>query len=523
MSDNTTNVHETRAKFAETLQPRIGGNTTKVIRAALEKNEAESGVSEDNDNGSLEKVNVATSPLLTSTPPTISKALVKLYPYLILIDEFLNVVTWTGKNIWSSILMLCLFITTVEYFETLVKYFGHLAIIAILWGYSLLDNYIEGTLSSSPTLEDIALLMNRVSLKSDILLSPMVNLGTQDIQRLLYTTVILSPIYVMITWLLLPPRSLMLMVGMFLLTYHSPWSKVARRLLWKFKIVRLLVFYVTGLDLGGINKDQGIFATVQKQVKKLASTENSNGVLSDSKPIRFTYVLYENQRRWLGIGWKPSMLSYERTPWTDEFLNEAPSPENFHLPEETNTMVWRWVDKTWRLDMTNDGAIQVPNSKARTSADPSPDEGFIYYDNTWKKPSKEDSFSKYTRRRRWVRTAELVKTSDFDESVINLNRNSAIEQKVEENSTNGLTAEQELGGNKQEKDNAKKVGEPTTEETKEFAEASNINEGEFERISSTDEEVLKSRARDRLAKVLDDTEEKEQSNPTIGRDSKKAV
>ena len=69
----------------------------------------------------------------------------------------------------------------------------------------------------------------------------------------------------------------------------------------------------------------------------------------------------------------------------------------------------------------------------------------------------------------------------------------------------------------------KKVGQPTTEETKEFAEASNINEGEFERISSTDEEVLKSRARDRLAKVLDDTEEKEQSNPTIGRDSKKAV
>lgn len=72
--------------------------------------------------------------------------------------------------------MLCLFITTVEYFETLVKYFGHLAIIAILWGYSLLDNYIEGTLSSSPTLEDIALLMNRVSLKSDILLSPWLTL-----------------------------------------------------------------------------------------------------------------------------------------------------------------------------------------------------------------------------------------------------------------------------------------------------------------------------------------------------------
>ncbi|CAI4046832.1 hypothetical protein SKDZ_12G3530 [Saccharomyces kudriavzevii ZP591] len=523
MSDNTANVRETRAKFAETLQPRMGGNTTKVIRAALDKNEAESGVSKMNDSGSLEKVNVATSPLLTSTPPTISKALVKLYPYLILIDGILNVITWTGKNIWSSILMLCLFITSVVYFETLVKYFGHLAIIAILWGYSLLDNHIENTLTSSPTLEDIALLMNRVSLKSDILLSPMVNLGTQDIQRLLYTTVILSPIYVMITWLLLPPRSLMLMVGLFLLTYHSPWSKVARRLLWKFKAVRLLVFYVTGLDLGGINKDQGIFATVQKQVKKLASTENANGVLSDSKPIRFTYVLYENQRRWLGIGWKPSMLSYERTPWTDEFLNEAPSPENFHLPEETSSMAWRWVDKTWRLDMTNDGAIQVPNSKARTSADPSPDEGFIYYDNTWKKPSKEDSFSKYTRRRRWVRTAELIKASDFDEKVKNSNRNSAIEQELEVSGTNSLTAEQELENSEKVKEHAKKVGEPTTEETKEFAEASNINEAGFEQIPSKEEENLKSRARDRLAKVLDDSEGKEQSNLAIGPDSKKAV
>ncbi|CAI1597276.1 hypothetical protein SEUBUCD646_0L03700 [Saccharomyces eubayanus] len=519
MSDNTTNVHETRAKFAETLQPRIGGNTTKVIRAALDKNDAESGVSNDNDDGSLEKVNVATSPLLTSTPPTISKALVRLYPYLIIIDDILDVITWTGTNIWSSILMLCLFAGMVLYFETLVKYFGHLAIIAILWGYSLLDNHIEGTLSSSPTLEDIASLMNRVSLKSDILLSPMVNLGTQDIQRLLYTTVILSPIYVMITWLLLPPRSLMLIMGLFLLSYHSPWSKVARRLLWKFKVIRLLVFYVTGLDLGGINKDQGIFATVQKQVKKLASTENANGVLSNSKPIRFTYVLYENQRRWLGIGWKPSMLSYERTPWTDEFLNEAPSPENFHLPEETSSMVWRWVDKTWRLDMTNDGAIQVPNSKARTAAEPSPDEGFIYYDNTWKKPSKEDSFSKYARRRRWVRTAELIKASDFDEKVKNSNRNSVIEQKSED-SGDSLTAEQELENSKKEKEHTRKVGEPTTEETKEFAEATSVSEREFEKISSKEEEKLKMRARDRLAKVLDDNEEKEQPS---GRDSKKVV
>ena len=66
------------------------------------------------------------------------------------------------------------------------------------------------------------------------------------------------------------------------------------------------------------------------------------------------------------------------------------------------------------MDLTNDGAITLPSSKrSKTTANPSSDEGFIYYDNTWKKPSTEDTFSKYTRRRRWIRTAELV----FDDKV----------------------------------------------------------------------------------------------------------
>lgn len=62
--------------------------------------------------------------------------------------------------------------------------------------------------------------------------------------------------------------------------------------------------------------------------------------------------------------------------------------------------------------MTNDGGIQLPSTKSRTTADPKPDEGFIYFDNTWRNPTTEDSFLKYTRRRRWVRTAELIPLAD---------------------------------------------------------------------------------------------------------------
>lgn len=400
MSENGSRDDETRAQFVEESKSRIGGNTTKIIRSALKKRN-ESG-QDGGDGGEA----IVSSPLLTSTPPTISKALVKLYPNLIVIDRVLNILTWTDEDIWPSVLVVLSYIAMILYFETIAKYFGHLVIVAIMWGYSLLDKHVEETLSTHPTLDDIVFVMNRVITKADILLSPITILSAQDIRKLLFTTAFLSPVYVIITFFILPPRKLLLIGGVYLLTYHSAWSKVARRLLWKFKMVRLLVFYITGLDLGGISRTQGIFAAVHKQMNKLSSGATDS---DEGWPIRFTYVLYENQRRWLAVGWTSSMLSYERAPWTDEFFNEAPPPDQFQLPDENTGMVWRWVDKTWRLDNTNDGAIQLPSTRAKTTASPNADEGFIYYDNTWKKPSTEDSFSKYTRRRRWVRTAELLK------------------------------------------------------------------------------------------------------------------
>lgn len=414
MSEANSKERETRAQFVDQSPSRIGGDTTKVIRSALKKRNG--SISERKytatEGESRETTPIVSSPLLTSTPPTISKAMVNLYPNLIVADRFLTVVTWTGDDIWPSILTVMVYTTVVLYFEKIAKYFGHLVVVAVLWGYSLLDKHVEESLNMQPTLDDIVHTMNRVITKADMLLSPITILSAQDIKKLLFTTAFLSPIYVLITLFILPPRKVLLIGGVYLLTYHSPWSTITRRLLWRFKLVRLFVFYVTGLDLGGIRKNQGIFAAMHKQVKKLSDVSKGS-TADDGKPIKFTYVLYENQRRWLGIGWTSSMLSYERAAWTDEFLNEAPSPDSFHLPEESSGMTWKWVDKTWRLDMTNDGAIQLSSSRPKTTASPNSDDGFIYYDNTWKKPSAEDSFSKYTRRRRWIRTAELMKTEDF--------------------------------------------------------------------------------------------------------------
>ncbi|RLV93696.1 Peroxisomal membrane protein PEX30 [Spathaspora sp. JA1] len=370
------------------------------------------------------------SPLLVSTPPAVSKALIKSYPYLLIINKILSIATWTNEDYWINVVILLLYSLIVLYFENLVVWIGHLIVVWIITLYALLNNQIIEETNMHPTLDEVVQALTSTCIKADMLLNPITSLSltVYDIKRLLFTTFFLTPIYLIITFFIIKPRIILLITGLYIFSYHSSYSRVIRRIIWKVKFARLIVYYLTGLDFSKA-KNHSLFAAAFAKVQKTgfditkSTTTNTSG-----KPVRFTYVIYENQRRWLGIGWTSNLLSYERTAWTDEFLNESSSIDTFQLPNASedknfnnpyessskiNSATWRWVDKTWRLDLTNDGAITLPNSKrSKTSANPSNDEGFIYYDNTWKKPSTEDTFSKYTRRRRWIRTAELVFEQD---------------------------------------------------------------------------------------------------------------
>lgn len=368
-----------------------------------------------------------TSPLLSATPPTVAKALIKAYPYLLIVNKLLAIATWTNDDYWINIIILSSFSLGVLYFEKLVVWAGHLIIVLIVIFYSVLNNKILQETKAGPTLDHVVQALTATSIKADMFLSPITRLSltAYDVKRLLFTTLFLTPIYLIVTFLIIKPRIILLFSGLFLLTYHSSYSRVTRRILWKIKLARLICFYLTGLDFSQA-KNHSLFAAAFAKVQ----SGNANSSSSTNKPARFTYVIYENQRRWLGIGWTSNLLSYERTAWTDEFLNESSPVEDFQLPNTSDdsnfnnpleslsrisSALWRWVDKTWRLDSTNDGAITLTSKRAKTTANPSPDEGFIYSDNTWKKPSTDDTFSKYTRRRRWIRTAELVFSNTEEE------------------------------------------------------------------------------------------------------------
>ncbi|KAK5960744.1 peroxisome biogenesis protein PWA37_002181 [Arxiozyma heterogenica] len=490
MSDSNRKKSSTviRAEFLDNSPSGLGSHATTVfLRGMHQKYNSDSSQGSDgnnnlttessksdnknndfNDNGNINTLGsqdhledkesdeniIVTSPLMENTPSAISLSLVKLYPYLIIANHILGILTWSNKNIWSSVLMVLIYIITVSQLSFITKFFGHIIIVSLLMGYAKLNQFIEKMIYEQSTIEDIVQIMNQVSYKFDLLLYPLTNLDMDNIERLLLFMVLISPIVIIINLLIIPPKRCLLILGVFVLTYHSPGAKVTRRLFWKFKCIRKLIYYITGLNLGGIDVSNGynsngiytsfglnetLLANVQRQVnKKLSLTKNgsledeasnkeyklntysafnkSDYKGEDNKPIKFTYVLYENQRHWIGIGWKSTMLNYERTPWTDEFLNETSPPDKFQLPPMDNIsgMKWRWLDKTWRLDLTNDGAIDIGNSTLKTTADPTPNQGYLYYDNYWKKPSTEESFTKYTRRRRWIRTAELIKVDCDD-------------------------------------------------------------------------------------------------------------
>lgn len=218
---------------------------------------------------------------------------------------------------------------------------------------------------------------------------------------------LLSPLWIVLSLAplsVITTKRVVLMLGTLGLSWHSRPARVSRTILWRSRSVRWLCALTTGLpfDIPG-----EIYPPLP-----LRRAGNGNGsadhlnTQSTTSPqkhspakIRFTFSVWENQRRWLGIGWTSNLLAYERAPWTDDHLNPSPPKERFELPWiEGATARWRWVEGSrWRVE-------KVDSSEEKEGA-----EGWIYYDNKWRDPRPGlDGWGRYTRRRRWFRDAELV-------------------------------------------------------------------------------------------------------------------
>ena len=282
------------------------------------------------------------------------------------------------------------------------------------------------------TLDEIVDTLQELTTRCNILLDPFLTLtdflSTQTTPTAATTRPALTTLFIRVTlvtpfWILLnlpplyilTPRRVLLAFGTIALTWHSKPARVSRVILWRSVFMRKSAAFITGLDFDTSPNTKSIRSTLGTESKTQGdlATEVATKKKPNSSGVRFTFILYENQRRWLGLGWTTSLFSYERGPWSDEHLNPAPSKEEFELPDvEGGLSRWRWIDSDWRIEHGDAKSHRraESNSKAIAASKDKADDGggWIYYDNRWEDGNREDGWGRYTRRRKWYRDAELV-------------------------------------------------------------------------------------------------------------------
>lgn len=166
---------------------------------------------------------------------------------------------------------------------------------------------------------------------------------------------------------------------------------MSRAILWRSATVRRLAGAITGLHFETPKKESA--ASKDKSTERLTAESELTKALQKSQGwnvshrrtgstksagVKFTFILYENQRRWVGLGWTNSLFAYERSAWTDEHNNAVSPKEDFELPEvEDGAHVkWQWVEGSrWRVDGVQDdhGTVDYDGDDGR--------KGWVYYDN----------------------------------------------------------------------------------------------------------------------------------------------
>ena len=357
------------------------------------------------------------SPLLIATPPQITRTLAFSHPFLLPLNKLVGLLTWSSGDTWESFLVLVGFWTITLYGDILIRWAGPLMLVVglILGMYSRRYSPLsstgwtgekikghktqasEGIMRHQKSLDEIVETLNVFTTRCNLLLDPFLQLtdflstqrtATSATTRPALTTLFLRILFITPIWILLalPPvhlittRRVILTFGTLIISWHSRPARVSRTILWRSHTIRWISSLITGFSLlqaPYVPPRKGAPPPLPPRKRSqydLARSFTVGGKNAEAG-VRFTFIVYENQRRWLGLGWTSSMFAYERAAWTDEHLNPSSSKDNFQLPiVETENAKWRWVvDSDWRIE----GNVKLGSgSSSKTLSD-----GWIYYDN----------------------------------------------------------------------------------------------------------------------------------------------
>ncbi|KAI9754557.1 MAG: hypothetical protein M4579_004657 [Chaenotheca gracillima] len=399
------------------------------------------------------------SPLLVATPPQITRALAYSHPFLLPLNKLVGLVSWTSGDPWESFLLVVVYWAAILYGDVITRWAG--PVVVAIWlivgmysrrfsplssagwtGEKVKSNKKSEARTSArhqKSLDEIVETMKVFTTRCNLLLEPFLLLtdflSTQTtatsattrpaLTRLFGRILMITPIWIALT---LPPlhivttRRTFLTLGTLILSWHSRPARISRTILWRSKTVRRISTVVTGLDFGDPipatkNADGKPPLPPRSQGAGSIPTPLSARRRPDAPGVRFTFILYQNQRRWLGLGWTSSLFAYERAAWTDEHLNPSSPKDHFELPDvEGGAARWRWVEGSeWRVEGAGPGE-EGGSKDSKSGSKATGDGGWIYYDNKWHDPRRgQDSWGRYTRRRKWYRDAELVEVTSSTE------------------------------------------------------------------------------------------------------------
>ncbi|KAI9887968.1 MAG: peroxisome- protein [Watsoniomyces obsoletus] len=396
------------------------------------------------------------SPLLATTPPQITRTLAYSHPFLLQLNRLVGWLSWTTDDPWESFLLLAAFWGLVLYGDQLLRWGGPLLVATglVLGIYArrfspLLTANRRSSESKKgkgkeeagredgqqhKSLDEIVETLQVFTSRCNILADPCFRIMDQLSSSQIFGAVLIrlaciTPIWIVLAYPalgIISTKRVVLIVGTVVLGWHSRAARVSRAILWRSRTIRYLCVLATGIPVE-------VAATAAPEPGSLKanppngsiSTTSSNPKLptdirrkSQPTGIRFTFTLWENQRRWIGLGWTHNLFAYERAPWTDEHLNPVPSKDEFRLPEvDDGHSLWRWVEgNEWRVE----GAVPGeegggPVNERRQSTTKDGVGGWIYYDSKWRDGRRQDGWGRYTRRRKWYRDAELVEVTNNEE------------------------------------------------------------------------------------------------------------
>lgn len=414
--------------FEEMSGPRLS-NAPKQVFASFDEKSSPAGITTHRPSVSL----------LKDTPPSIIVALSQLSPIVSTLNTILSLVTWTGEDNWSSFLMLSIFWIACLYGDVVFHYAGNWLLLLLLGiGYfrkktetrsivQAIEKGADPITTGIPdtqkimdaTLYEIDCLRARCNLLSSTFL-PLYSIFTwEDPERsalIGMRLAFVTPLYVAALWLL-TTRALLLIIGTCFLTFTSPWFKVICTVCWRLRVVRRTASLLLGVEyLPGESNIMQAFSRPAPMAAFGTKADIATGSRSGDYKFTTTISVSENQRRWLGLGWTPSLLPHERAPYTDADDRPGVAPENTALPDPkttvsdgiTRTVAWKWIDTEWRVEKDRDRDF----------------DGWLYFDNTWRHPTAKEEFGRYTRRRKWIRNAECTET------VVDASRNSPTSANV---------------------------------------------------------------------------------------------